>query len=248
MAAKRRFRNKKVRYLAVGASLVTGAAAVTVLLPSANAAEEKTPEQIMTMCERAKVLNGKQQDIFDFGGHPIAGPGFASDNCDFVETGFEVFDGPTEKVTVDFPNCEPNATAPAKVTTEFSKSVGQGQGKYTVTQQGALGGLFGALSGSWAKHQGTLDMTIKSATASESEAREVPVGKVMHITFTPKMQRMTGEWRVRVDATPGGFATNPTPEQNLVAPEVVEGPVILASAAGTPGLVDGTSKVVLEDC
>ncbi|KUO14863.1 hypothetical protein [Streptomyces dysideae] len=245
---KRSFRNRKVRYVAIGASLATGAAVVTVLLPSANAAEEKTPEQIMRLCERAKVLNGKEQDIFDFGGHPIAGPSFESDNCDFVETKFETFDGPTEKVTIDFPNCEPNATEPSKVTTEFSKAVGQGQGKYTATQQGALGGLFGALSGGWVKHKGTLDMTIKTATASESEQREVPVGKVLHVTFTPKMQRMTGEWRVRIDANPGSFAVNPSPEQNFVAPDVVEGPVIRPGAAGAPGLVDGTTKAVLEDC
>lgn len=244
--AKRRFKNKKVRYLAIGASLVTGTAVVTVLLPSANAADEKTPAQIAAMCERSAVLNGKQQSVSDFGG--AFADGFAADNCDFVETNFETFDGPTEKVTVDFPNCEPNATEPSKVTTEFSKAVAQGQGLYSVTQQGALGGLFGALGGSWVKHKATLDMTIKSATASESETREVPVGKVMHVTFTPKIQRMTGEWRVRIDADPGSFAVNPSPEQNFVAPEVVEGPVILESAAGTPGLADGTSKVVLEDC
>jgi hypothetical protein len=244
--AKRRFKNKKVRYVAIGASLVTGAAAAAVLLPSANAAEEPTAEQIMGMCERTAVLNGKEQTTADFGGG--LGDGFLSDTCDFVETNFETFDGPTEKVTVDFPNCEPNATAPAKVTTEFSKAVGQGQGKYTVTQQGAGGGLFGALSGSWVKHKGTLDMTVKTATASESEQREVPVGKVMHVTFTPKMQRMTGEWRVHIDAREATTTTNATPEKNFVAEEVVEGPVILASAAGTPGLADGTSKVVLEDC
>ncbi|MDX3645137.1 hypothetical protein [Streptomyces sp. MB09-02B] len=242
--AKRRFRNKKIRYVAIGSSIVTIAAVATVLLPSASAAEEPTPEQIIDMCNRTEVLNGKEQDIFDFGGHPIAGPSFGSDTCDFVETKFETFDGPTEKVTVDFPNCEPNATEPSKVTTEFSKAIGQGQGKYTATQQGALGGLFGALSGGWVKHKGTLDMTVKTATASESEQREVPVGKVMHVTFTPKMQRMTGEWRVHHDASPGSFAVNPTPERNFVAPEVVEGPVILESAAGTPGLADGTTKVV----
>ncbi|WP_200308629.1 hypothetical protein [Streptomyces adelaidensis] len=244
--AKRRLKNKKVRYIAIGASLVTGAATVTILLPSANAADAKTPDQIMRMCERTSVLNGKQQTTRDFGAS--FGDGFESDTCDFVETNFETFDGPTEKVTVDFPNCEPNATEPSKVTTEYSKAVAQGQGKYTVTQQGALGGLFGALGGSWVKHTATLDMTIESATASESEQREVPVGKVMHVTFTPKVQRMTGEWRVHLDADPGSFAVNPTPEQNFVAEEVVEGPVILESAAGTPGLADGTSKAVLEDC
>ncbi|KOV99218.1 hypothetical protein ADK65_18555 [Streptomyces sp. NRRL B-1140] len=244
---RRKFKNKKVRFIAIGCSLTAGAAVAAVLLPSANAAgEEKTPEQIASMCQRSAVLNGKKQTTADFGGG--LGDGFAADNCDFVETKFETFDGPTEKVTVDFPNCEPNATGPSKVTTEWSKSIGQGEGKYTVTQQGALGGLFGALSGSWVKHKGTLDMTIRTATASESETREVPVGKVLHVTFTPKMQRMTGEWRVRIDAREAGFATNATPEQNFVAPEVVEGPVIRPGAAGAPGLVDGTSKAVLEDC
>lgn len=245
MAKRRRFKNKKARYLAIGASLATGAATVTVLLPSANAAEEKTPDQIMEMCRTTSVLNGKEQSVRDFDAD--FAQGFGSSSCDYVETKFETFDGPTEKVTVDFPNCEPNATDPAKVTTEFSKAVGQGQGKYTVTQQGASGGLFGVLSGSWLKHKATMDMTIKSATASESEQREVPVGKVMHITFTPKLQRMTGEWRVHLTGSNPVIGA-PTPPQDFVASEVVEGPVILPSAAGTPALADGVTKVVLEDC
>ncbi|MEW2396438.1 hypothetical protein [Streptomyces sp. NPDC046862] len=237
---------KKIRLVAIGCALATGGAIVT-LLPSADAAEEeKTPEQIVSMCQRSAVLNGKQQSVSDFGGG--FADGFAADNCDFVETKFETFDGPTDKVTVDFPNCEPNATEPSKVTTEYSQAVAQGQGKYTVTQQGAAGGLFGALSGSWLKHKATLDMTIKSATATESEQREVPVGKILHVTFTPKMQRMTGEWRVRIDAREATTVTNATPEKNFVAEDVVEGPVIRPGAAGTPGLVDGTSKAVLEDC
>lgn len=243
--ARRKLRNRKVRYVAIGAALATGGAIVT-LLPSANAADEKTPDQIMRMCQRSAVLNGKQQSVSDFGG--AFADGFESDNCDFVETKFETFDGPTEKSSIDFPNCEPNAAEPAKVSITWSAAAAQGQGKYSVTQQGAGGGLFGFLSGSWLKHKGTLDMTVKSATAGATEQREVPVGKVLHMEFTPKLQRMTGEWRVRLDADPGSFAVNPSPERNFVAPDVVEGPVILPGAAGAPGVADGTSKAVLEDC
>lgn len=243
--AKRRLKNRKVRYAAIGAALATGGVVVT-LLPSANAAEEKTPDQIMTMCQRSAVLNGKQQSVEDFGGG--FADGFMADNCDFVETKFETFDAPTEKSSIDFPNCEPNATEPAKVSITWSATAAQGQGKYTVTQQGGGGGLFGFLSGSWVKHKGTLDMTVKSATAGATEQREVPVGKVLHMEFTPKMQRMTGEWRVRIDARSATTTTNATPEKNFVAPDVVEGPVILPGAAGAPGVADGTSEAVLEDC
>ncbi|MFE9647243.1 hypothetical protein ACFYO0_24640 [Streptomyces sp. NPDC006365] len=247
--AKRRFKNKKVRYVAIGAAITTGAAVATVLLPSANAAEEKTPEQIMKLCERTKVLNGKNQSLEDFGGHGIAGPTFESDTCDFVETKkLEFFDGPTEKVSIDFPNCEPNATKPTKAEFKWTATVGQGEGKYTATQQGAGGGLFGALSGSWLKHKGTTDITVDTVTAGDSETIDVPVGKVLHMEFTPKMQRMTGEWRVKINANPGSFAVNPTPEQNYSAPEVVEGPVVLAGAAGAPGIADGEPKPVLTDC
>lgn len=246
--AKRRLKNKKVRLVAIGSALATGGV-VIALLPSANAAEgDRTPEQIMLLCQRAKVLDGKQQDIFDFGGHPVAGPTFESDNCDFKETLFETFDGPVEKASVDFPNCEPNATEPAKVSITWTASASQGQGKYTVTQQGGGGSLFGAIGGSWLKHKGTLDLTTKVASAGDTEEREVPVGKVLHMEFTPKMQRMTGEWRVRINANPGSFAVNATPEQNFVAPDVIEGPVVLAGAAGAPGLADGASKPVFEDC
>jgi hypothetical protein len=244
--AKRRFRNKKIRYAAIGAAITTGAAVATVLLPSANAAEEKTPEEIMGLCERTKVLNGKNQSLEDFGGHGIAGPGFASDSCDFVETKFETFNGPAEKVTIDFPNCEANSSPKAEF--KWTANVGQGEGKYTATQQGAGGGLFGALSGSWLKHKGTTDITVKTVTAGDSETRQVPAGKVLHMEFTPKMQRMTGEWRVKINADPGGFAVNPTPEQNFTAPDVVEGPVVLPGAAGAPGIANGTLKPVLSDC
>ncbi|MCX5558503.1 hypothetical protein [Streptomyces sp. NBC_00038] len=243
--AKRRLKNKKIRFVAVGAALATGGV-VVALLPSANAADAKTPDQIMTMCERSAVVNGDERSVEDFGG--AFADGFQADNCDYVETNFETFDGPTEKSSIDFPNCEPNATEPATVSITWSATAAQGQGKYTSTQQGAGGGLFGFLSGSWVKHKGTLDMTVKSATAGDTEQREVPVGKVLHMEFTPKIQRMTGEWRVRIDADPGSFAVNPSPEQNFVAPEVVEGPVILPGAAGAPGVADGTSKAVLEDC
>lgn len=232
---------KKIRLVAIGCALATGGVIVT-LLPSANAAEGKTPEQIMGMCQRSAVLNGEQQTPGSFG------DGFLADNCDFIETKFETFDGPTEKMTVDFPNCEPNATEPAKVTTEYSKAVGQGQGKYTMTQQGASGGLFLVISGAWLKHKATLNLTLTSANASDSEQREVPVGKVLHVEFTPKMQRMTGEWRVRQDADSGSLGVNPSPERNFVAPDVIEGPVIRPGAADNPGLADGVSKAVLTGC
>jgi hypothetical protein len=241
----RKFKNRKIRFVAIGAALATGGA-VVALLPSANAADAKTPEQITAMCNRAAVLNGKQQSVSDFGGG--FADGFAADNCDYVETNFETFDGPTEKSSIDFPNCEPNATDPAKVSVTWSATAAQGKGKYKETNQGGGGGLFGFLSGSWLKHKGTLEMTVNSATAGATEQREVPVGKVLHMEFTPKLQRMTGEWRVRIDAREATTVTNATPEQNFVAPEVVEGPVILPGAAGAPGVVDGTSKAVLEDC
>ncbi|MCX4560019.1 hypothetical protein [Streptomyces umbrinus] len=243
--AKRALKNKKIRLVAIGSALATGAAVVT-LLPSANAAEEKTPEQIMTMCERSAVVSGEKRSVEDFGG--AFADGFQADNCDFAETNFETFDGPKEKASIDFPNCEPNATDPAKVSITWKATVGQGEGKYTATQQGAGGGLFGFLSGSWLKHKGTTDLTIKSVTAGDTETREVPVGKVLHMEFTPKMQRMTGEWRVRIDADPGSFAVNPSPEQNFAAPEVIVGPVVLAGAAGAPGIADGVAKPVLTDC
>ncbi|KOU77639.1 hypothetical protein ADK57_01905 [Streptomyces sp. MMG1533] len=240
--ARRSRTNKKVRLIAVGAALATGGA-IIALLPSANAADDKTPEEIMQMCDQSRVINGEQQSL-----DSSFSDSFLSDSCEFVETKFEALNGPTEKVTVDFPNCEPNATGPATVTTEWSTAVAQGQGKYSVTQQGGGGGLFGFLSGSWVKHTGTLDMTIKSATASDSEERQVPVGKVLHVEFTPKLQRMTGVWRVKIDAREATTTTNATPEQIFEAEDVVEGPVVLAGAAGAPGVADGVSKPVLTDC
>lgn len=241
--AKRRLKNKKARVIAICSALATGGV-IVALLPSANAAdEEKTAEEIVNMCDSSRVINGEKQSL-----DSSFSDQFLADNCDYVETNFETFDGPTQKASIDFPNCEENATDPAKVSISWTATVAQGQGRYESSQQGGGGGLFGFLSGAWVKHKGTLDMTVESATANDTESHEVPVGKVLHMEFTPKMQRMTGEWRVRIDADSGSFAVNPSPEQNFVAPEVVEGPVTLASAAGAPGIADGTAKPVLEDC
>jgi hypothetical protein len=238
----RKLKNKKIRFVAIGAALATGGA-VVALLPSANAADAKTPEQIVAMCDRAAVINGERQQAK--GGFA---DGFLADNCDYVETKFETFDGPTEKSSIDFPNCEPDATDPAKVSVTWSATVAQGKGKYTETNQGGGFSLFGVLSGSWVRHDSTLDMTVKSATASATEQREVPVGKVLHMEFTPRIQRMTGEWRARIDAESATTVSAARPEQNFVAPEVVVGPRVLPGAAGAPGIADGTSKAVLEDC
>jgi hypothetical protein len=247
--AKRRFKNKKVRYIAIGSSVVTVAAVATVLLPSANAANEaKTPEEIMRMCELTKVLNGKQQSLGDIKGNPIAGPTFKSDSCDFVETKFETFPGEPQQATIEFPNCEPNAKGPATITDKGSAVVTQGEGKYTVTQQGGGGGLFGVLNLSWTKHKATTDMTTKTVTASVGDTPKIPVGKVLYMEFTPKMQRMTGVWRVKIEARPATTTTNAVPEQIFEAPEVVEGPVMLAGAAGAPGLADGITKAIITDC
>ncbi|WP_338897650.1 hypothetical protein WBG99_20325 [Streptomyces sp. TG1A-60] len=251
--AKRRFKNKKVRYVAIGTAITSGAAVAIVLLPSANAAPESRttvsgPEEIMRMCERSKVLEGKPQHISDFGGSGIAGPGFEADSCEFVETKFETFNGPTEKVTIDFPNCPPDLNPEAVADGSWTTSVAQGEGKYKVTQQGAVGGLFGALSGAWVKHKGTLDMTIRTATASETINRPIPEGKELFVEFTPKMQRMTGKWVVKIDAKPATTVLNPVPEQIFEAEEVVEGPVILPGAAGAPGAADGLIETKLKDC
>lgn len=238
--AKRALKNKKVRLVAIGSALATGAA-VVALMPSANAANVKTPEEIMAMCDESSKVNGVQQEVRS------GTSGFRADTCDFIETKFEIFNGPTEKVTIDFPNCEPNATEPAKVTTEWKKEVAQGQGKYTSTQQGGIGGLFGALNLQWLKHTGTLDMTVRTTTASEKEERSVPVGKVLAVEFTPKMHRMTGFWRVKIDAFSDGLGPE-HPAETYEADDVIEGPVIRPSAAGTPQLADGISKPVLTDC
>lgn len=232
--------SKIIRLVAIGSALATGGA-ILMLLPSASAAD-KTPDEIMAICDKSSKINGVQQEATGLA------DGFRADTCDFVEKDMVPFDGPKEKASIDFPNCEPNATDPAKVSITWSSTSAQGQGKYVSTQQGAAGGLFGFLSGSWSKHKGTLDMTVKSATAGDTEARDVPVGKVLHMEFTPKLQRMTGEWRVRIDAREQTTVLPASPEQNFVAPDVVEGPVILPGAAGAPGVVDGTSKAVLEDC
>ena len=194
------------------------------------------------------MINGEKRSVEDFGA--AFGDGFAADNCDFVETKFETFDGPTEKVTVDFPNCEPNATEPSKVTTEFSKAVGQGEGTYTETEQGAGGGLFGFLSGSWVKHKGTTGPDRQDGDGRRtSEQREVPVGKVLHVDVHAEDaahdRRMAGAYRrpsSRPPPCPPAPSRTSWHRMSSRAPSSCRGPRAL------PVLADGISKAVLEDC
>jgi hypothetical protein len=229
------------RTVTIGAALATSVAVVT-LLPSAHAAEQLTPKEILAKCSKAAKINGKPQEFT----YPNGGP--AADSCDFVETKFETFTGPPQKSSVDFPNCEPNSKEPSKIRVTASAQVTQGQGKYEFTQQGAGGGLFGMLNGSYLKHKGSLDLTLNSATATEAEEREVPPGKVLHMEFIPTMQRMTGIWKVFVAGREDSTVIGAAPEKHYEAEEVVEGPVVRPGAAGAPGVPDGVSRPVLEDC
>ncbi|MGI5192655.1 hypothetical protein ACQEVY_03170 [Streptomyces sp. CA-288835] len=131
--AKRRYKNRKVRLVAVGAALATGGA-VAALLPSANAAEEKTAEEIMRMCSKARVIDGKEQQFNGIDNVPLA------DSCDFIPGKIEKFNGPTEQVTPVNRNCPPNLNPDQVDQGTWSTTVGQGQGKYTVTQQGGRRG------------------------------------------------------------------------------------------------------------
>jgi hypothetical protein len=227
---------KKIRLIAIGSALATCGVVVT-LLPSAQAAG-KTPEEIVERCDYFSTVKGDAAKNADSD----------SDTCFFEETKFEVFDGPTEKVTVDFPHCEPNATEPATIRAEWSKSIGQGKGKYVGRVNGTGGGILGILSGAWTKHHGTFDLTLETLTASEAEERQVPPGKVLHVEFTPKMQRMTGVWKLRIGAKKANRRTPARPEENYETEDVVEGPVVLPGPAGAPGQVEGVSRAVLTDC
>ncbi|WP_405846620.1 hypothetical protein [Streptomyces sp. NBC_01518] len=243
MAKRALKKNKKIQAVAVLSALATGGVIVS-LLPSANAADAatKTPDEIMRMCQKARVIDGKEQQFPGISDAPLA------DSCDFVETKFETFSGEPQQTTPEFPNCEPNAKKPATATIKGSAVVTQGQGKYTVTQQGGGGGLFGVLNLSWTKHKATTDLTTKTVIASVGDTPKIPVGKVLFMQFTPNMQRMTGVWRVKIDARPATTTTNAVPEQIFEAPDVVEGPVILPGAAGGPGLADGISEPIISDC
>ncbi|MDO0933963.1 hypothetical protein QQY66_20585 [Streptomyces sp. DG2A-72] len=247
---KRKLQNKKIRIVAAVSALMTSGAVVVALPPSANAAAEKTPEEIMRMCQRAKVLNDKEQSLEDFGGGGIAGPNFEASSCEFVTTKMEPFNGPKQKVSIDYANCEPNSTEPTQVQLQASAEVAQGQGKYTVTQQGFAAGIFGALNASWVDHEATLDLTVKAVGTNLTDKAKVPVGKVLYMTFVPKMQRMTGVWRVKIDAHPGGGTayTKPRPEQIFEVPEVIEGPVVRDGAAGAPGEAAGIRDTETVDC
>lgn len=105
--------------LAVGATVLT-------LMPSVNAAE--SAQDIMDKCNKARKINGVTQTFDGIDNLPLAG------TCDFEQTSFTTFDGKTAKVTVDYPNCEPDAVDNAKISVKEDWSTAQITGKHTFTQ------------------------------------------------------------------------------------------------------------------
>ncbi|MBC9727540.1 hypothetical protein [Streptomyces sp. TRM68367] len=245
----RALRNTKIKFSTTGAALAAGGL-IIAMVPSAEAAvkaaepKKKTPEQIMRMCERSRFINGERQYLRN-----SFGTGFLADSCEFIQTKpMEFFNGPKEKTSIDYANCEPNSTEPTPVSLQGAIEVAQGRGKYTSTQQGFAAGIFGALNASWVHHQGTLDLTVKAAGTTLTDKDKVPVGKVLYMTFVPKMQRMTGIWRVKIDAREQSTVIPAQREEIYEAPEVVEGPVVLDGAAGAPGRPAGIRGSDTADC
>ncbi|MFJ2440635.1 hypothetical protein ACIOWG_09260 [Streptomyces sp. NPDC087658] len=221
-------------------ALAIGGGGALLMMPNANAAD-RSPEEIMGLCNDTEKLNGVTQSF------PDISKSARSSTCDFEETNFETFDGPTEKVTPEFPNCEPDVNENSTVSVNWTHTTAQKRGTYTSIDQGGLANVFGALGGSWSKHKGTLDLKTESSSAGDTSEFSVPAGKVLHIEFTPKLQRMTGKWKVLIQHPPAVLGAS-RPDENYEAPDVVEGPVILPGAAGAPGVTDGKVTPVFVDC
>lgn len=212
----------------MGAVLAVGGAAVT---PAPGHAA--TSEEIMAWCKEARYINGKKQEFTD---SMLDSP--SADSCDYRQVGeLEIYEGVTEKVTPDFPNCDPDATE-MKASVSWTFTVGQRAGHYLGIDQGGTGGLFGVLNGSWMKHTGSLDLTIKEGTVADSSIYDVPPGKVLYIEFTPKLQRMNGEWQV---------VRGP---DLYTAPDATQGPHMLKNPTepDKTGAVDGRVEAIYEDC
>jgi hypothetical protein len=222
-------KKKKNRLLVVGAAAAVGVTVLT-LLPSANAAE--SAQQIMDKCNKARKINGVSQTFPQIDDLPLA------DTCDFEQTSFTTFDGTTAKVSIDYPNCAPDTVENAKASVKEDWSTAQITGKYTYTQFGGNLGFFGALNISWKSHTGTLDLTTKTVTTSNTDQFNIPIGKVLHVEFTPKMYKMTGIWHVKTKSQSIGI-----PDYAADAPEEVVGPKMLDN-----GLADGTTTPVYADC
>jgi len=224
----------KMKLLSVAAVVALGTSTLYVV-PFASAAEPDSGA--IALCDKARIINGVPQQFVGVGNGPMA------DSCTYRETGFETFDGPTEKVSETFPNCPPDTFNNGSVAVAFEQGIAQYTGDYKLIQAGVQGSLLSALNGSWKKHEATLDLEIKTALARDNTSWPLPVGKVLHVTHTPRMHKMTGIWHVYTETTGGFPGGDPIVIHDIDIPQVVIGPVVLPG-----GLVDGTITPVYEDC
>jgi hypothetical protein len=201
-------------------------------------------QDVMDRCNKALKINGVPQAFSYLS--DAAGP--QASTCDFTESSFTTFDGPTTRVSGPFPNCAPNTTKNRSVSVTWQSAVGQIDGRYRFTET-SRGGVAGALAQAWSHHSGTLGLSTKSITVGEVKTFELPKGQRLYVDFTPKLQSMKGVWHAHIDRTtsPRGPLTSmerfaPNGWDGEAADEVT-GPHML-----TGGVVDGTVTPVYQPC
>lgn len=201
--------------------------------------ENPTPESIFSWCAGAREIQGKAGEGYQNG----PWPNFTGDSCTFEETSFTQVTGDTVKASQDVENCPPKTVKNLKLKVDSTATVAQYNGEYDVTEIGGGGGLFGALNGQWLKHEGTMDLTIKSLGATDGSEWEVPEGKVMHIEFTPIINVMKGNWHFYDDGSPTPTPWDKAEKTSVFLEHEVRGPKKLPGGGS-----DGTFKPVTQPC
>jgi len=219
---------KRNRLLAIAGTVVIGSA-VLIVSPFANAATGDTTDRLMAKCNRAKFLQGKQQEA-------SFNDGYQAGSCDLIDQSFTTFEGAPIQITRRFRNCPPDLFEGGKASVSLEASLVQSGGKYTFTDIGSDSGLLGVLSTSWRSHEGTTDMVTKTITMTVTAEADIPENQIVTFKFVPKMLKMTANWHIFTDGSdgfPGGELGKPRDDDKV--PEEVTGPLLLSS-----GLADGT--------
>jgi hypothetical protein len=161
---------------------------------AAPAHADPSDDALMRYCSEAEKVQGEFNHMQErTPGDPIA------DDCDLEETGFTTYWGPENQSTPLFDNCKGtkgDGTGDLIAGAGISASTDQTEGHYAFTQLGGGGSLGDILNVTWLKHEGTISITTKTVSATNTVNFTVPPGHKLWIGFTPRLSKQTYRWSI----------------------------------------------------
>jgi len=161
----------------------------------APARADPSDDRLMDYCSEAVKVQGEQNHM----PYQQRTPGLVADDCDLEEQGFTTYWGSENQSTPLFDNCtgtHNDGTGDLIAGAGISASTDQAEGRYAAKEFGGGGTLGDILNVSYLKHEGTISITTKTVSATNTANFTVPPGYKMWVGWTPMLTKQTYRWAI----------------------------------------------------